>query len=226
MSILKSVLAAFASATLFTIAASAATQPALSGPDVFRLSYFVNETFSCTGGNCTPTGIAPGLDDHIYIVNPGTSGGNLCANIYVWDPSEELVSCCATAITPNELVTTTVGGLLTNPASAKDTTPHSGVIKIISSTVPSGGHCNPATVGKSGGGAVTPELLSWMVHLFPAGFSGFSDGEATEEEFLPGTLSAAEEGLDVNGCAAFAGLSGAGTCVGPVEAPAVRSHLK
>ncbi|MBV9303617.1 MAG: hypothetical protein JOY62_06805 [Acidobacteriaceae bacterium] len=221
MAILKSTLATFAIATLFTVAASAATQPALSGPDVFRISYWVNETFTCTGGSCTPSGIAPGIDDQIYIVNPGTSGGNLCANIYVWDPSEELVSCCATAITPNELVTTTVGGLLTNPASARDRTPHSGVIKIISSTVPSGG-CNAATVGKSGGGAVTPELLSWMVHIFTVNGAY----EPTEEEFLPGTLSAAEEGLDVNGCAAFAGLSGAGTCVGPVEAPAVRKSLR
>jgi hypothetical protein len=206
-----------------TSAAVPATNP------VMYVSYYVNETFSSTGA---PTGLAAGIDDTIYIVNPdvstptttpaeiqrmsaGASGissastspaGSLCADIYVWDPSEELTACCSVSITPNELVTEKVSGLLTNPASARDRTPHSGVIKIIPST-----SCNPAAPAPSG------ELTAWMLHFWRV--SG--PWEPTEQKFEEVPLSAAEEGLNANACAAFAYLSGAGRCTAPVEAPAV-----
>lgn len=207
-----------------TSAETPATNP------VMYVSYYVNETFSSTGA---PTGLAAGIDDTIYIVNPdvsaaaattaeiqrmsagSTSGatsaatspaGSLCADIYVWDPSEELTACCSVSITPNELVTEQVSGLLTNPASARDRTPHSGVIKIIPST-----SCDPTAPVPSGA------LTAWMVHFWRV--SGL--WEPTEEKFQQASLSAAEEGLNAHACAAFAYLSGSGRCTAPVEAPAV-----
>lgn len=227
MAILKSTLAALGTATILAVAASAASSPTTtsspSDPDVFRVSYYVNETFTFnpTNGAAIPGGIAPGIDDAIYIVNPGTSGGNLCADIYVWDPSEELTSCCSVSITPNELVTERVAGLLTNPASARDRTPHSGVIKIISSA-PYNGACSP-----SAHVTPTPQLNSWMVHYFTTNVTGApTTYGVTEEEFQHATLSAYEEGLDVNTCAGFAALSGAGSCTGPVEAPATTRNFR
>lgn len=169
------------------------------------ISYWVNETFNGSGG--APSGLAPGIDDTIYIVNDGESGGSLCADIYVWDPSEEEVSCCSKALTPNELDVESVSGLLTNPASARDRTPHSGVVKIISSST-----CNPTAP------TPTPGLVAWMVHYFKNASGTLTP---TEEEFQSVGLSAAEEALNANACAAFAYLSGAGSCTGPVEAPAV-----
>jgi hypothetical protein len=200
------------SATSLKALSSPTTSTAVSDPSLL-ISYWVNETFSVnpTTGAITPTGLGSGLDDTIYIVNDGYTGGNLCADIYVWDPSEEEVSCCSVSITPNELVTEKVGGLLTNPASSRDRTPHSGVIKIIGST-----SCDPTQPVPS------PGLLAWMVHYFKNG-SGVLD--PTEEAFQGATLSAGEEALDVNACKAFAFLSGAGSCTGPVEAPAIVHKL-
>jgi hypothetical protein len=191
------------SAVQLRAASSPVTSTDTSNPTLL-ISYWVNETFSAPG---TPTGLAPGIDDTIYIVNSGASGGSLCADIYVWDPSEEEVACCAVSISPNELVTEKVGGLLTNPASFRDSTPHSGVIKIISST-----SCNPTSP------TPVPGLVAWMVHYFKNGSGTLNP---TEEAFQGAPLSTAEVGLDANACAAFGFLSGAGSCTGPREAPAV-----
>ena len=55
-------------------------------------------------------------DSSINITNSGAQGaglaagttaattGSLCANVYVFDPNEEPVSCCACPVTPNGLV--------------------------------------------------------------------------------------------------------------------------
>lgn len=195
----------FALSAIQLRAASSALVAYGTGSNPLLISYWVNETFNGTGG--APSGIAPGIDDTIYIVNDGESGGNLCADIYVWDPSEEEVSCCSKSLTPNELDVETVSGLLTNPASAKDRTPHSGVVKIISST-----SCDPTNPAPTAG------LVAWMVHYFKNASGTLTP---TETPFASVGLSTAEENLNKNACAAFAYLSGAGTCTGPVEAPAV-----
>ena len=70
---------------------------AQDGPDVYRLSYF---------SNANTTGAPNGL---VHIGHPGTQGdqagsGDLCANIYVFTPDEQLNECCSCRLTPNALL--------------------------------------------------------------------------------------------------------------------------
>src|SRR6266568_5931862 len=43
-------------------------------------------------------------DSVVNITNAGTSGGNICVNVYTFSPDEQLISCCACVVTPNALV--------------------------------------------------------------------------------------------------------------------------
>src|ERR1022692_4405882 len=79
-------------------AAAAPVEPA----DVLKVDYFANAN---TAG-------AP--DGTLRITNPGTSGGNLCAAIYVFDSGEELSECCSCKTTPNGLKTLSVNTDLTS----------------------------------------------------------------------------------------------------------------
>lgn len=77
-----------------------------------------------------PDGISDGT---VRITNVGTSGGSLCADIYVFDPYQELAECCSCKITPDGLLTLSVSDNLT--ANTLTGVPlSSGVVKIVSSS--------------------------------------------------------------------------------------------
>lgn len=123
-------------------------------------------------------------DSVINITNSGTSGSNLCVNVYTFDPTEEMVSCCTCLVTPNALVSLSVqGDLISNPLSPA--TPTNTVIKLVATT--GGGtvaSCNAGTPGKLASG-----LRAWgtTLHAVPGPAFGL-----TESIFLPGGLSEAE----------------------------------
>src|SRR5277367_3885158 len=72
-------------------------------------------------------------DSVVNLSNSGATGDSICANIYTFDPAEEMISCCACAITPNALQSLSViKSLISNPLTPA--IPLSGVIKILSST--------------------------------------------------------------------------------------------
>jgi len=54
--------------------------------DVFWVAYY--------SGGAASTTVVPNPDGSIQVINPGTSGGTLCADIYVFDQSEEMQECC------------------------------------------------------------------------------------------------------------------------------------
>jgi len=115
---------------------------------------------------------------------PNTAGaGNLCANVFVFDPQEEEVACCSCLITPNGLM-----GLSAKADLISDVLtpaiPTSIVIKI-TSTVPGTSTgtvynvCNPAlaALGTSGTVSTVPQtletgLLAWGTTLEPAQTAG------------------------------------------------------
>jgi hypothetical protein len=101
-----------------------------AGPpaDTFSVGFYVNANQ------------ADVADGTVFITNPGTSGGDLCADIYVFDASGEMAECCGCLVPQNGLLTLSINGDLTsNPLTG--VSPTTGVFKIISSY--EAGSCDP-----------------------------------------------------------------------------------
>src|SRR5581483_11948916 len=71
-----------------------------TGPNVYQLNYF-------SGRNN-----AAGADSFVRIINSGTNGdplssneGKVCANIYMFDSTQEMLECCSCKLTANDLLT-------------------------------------------------------------------------------------------------------------------------
>jgi len=159
------------------------------GPDTLKVDYFANAN---TAG-------AP--DATVRVTNPGTSGGNLCAAIYVFDVNEEMSECCNCRLTPDGLRTLSVNTNLTaNPLTGVILT--TGVIKIVSTTTNAGGTCSPPT-------SLNPiaAVRAWATHIQNSNFT------VTETPSQDATLSATEQtNLQIQ-CAAIHDVgSGAGIC--------------
>ena len=105
--------------TLCVASAWASTTPPPA--DTLKVDYFSNAN---TAG-------AP--DGTLRLTNPGTSGGNIYAAIFVFDPEQELTECCECLLTPDGLRTLSVDADLTsNPLTG--VTLKTGLIKIASTT--------------------------------------------------------------------------------------------
>jgi len=155
-------------------------------------------------------------DSVINITNTGTmqyGGGpadNLCVNIYTFDASEEMVSCCACLVTPNALVSLSVtGDLISNTLSPS--TPTSVVIKMIATDALTKDirFCAPGKIDPDGA-ILAPGMRAWgtALHALPNGTYG-----ETETEFLNGGLSRAELVHITNFCNfIIANGSGFGIC--------------
>src|SRR5580658_4269897 len=76
--------------------------------DTLKVDYFANAN---TAG-------AP--DGTLRITNPGTAGANLCAAIFVFDPSQELSECCRCFVSPDGLRTLSVNTNLTGDRRRAD----------------------------------------------------------------------------------------------------------
>ena len=77
--------------------------------------------------------------------NAGVPNGNICANIYVFDPMEEMVACCSCNTTPDGLRFLDVFSTLTYYPLQYPAIPLNGVIKIVGSYNDGGSACNPRT---------------------------------------------------------------------------------
>jgi hypothetical protein len=164
----------------------ALAQTALA-PDTLKVDYFANAHGS--------------PDGTVRITNAGTSGGELCAAVYVYDQYQELSECCSCAVSRNGLLTLSVDtNLLSNPLNG--TSPSTGSIRIVSST-PVGGVCPLPTSGKL---TPTAGIRAWATHIQ-------STGAITEGDSQDATLSSAELGLLELDCKAVALVgSGQGRC--------------
>jgi len=153
----------------------------------------------------------------IRILNAGTLGsplnapacpgaGCICANVYVFDADQEMVACCAQALTPNELGSAYVYSQLTQSLFKPDDVAEfesGGVLDIVLTPEPPGG-CNP-TLPLNGADATLGAL--WGTHTRPPGFVTF------EVESLPRILSAGQAAFLPQSCAIGLNLaSGGGIC--------------
>jgi hypothetical protein len=152
--------------------------------DVYSVAYFA-------GGN-TSQG-RPAVQGTVRVVNPGTTFDFLCADIYVFDPHEELKECCSCPVSENGLLTIPLSDLTDNPANGRFTT--TGVIKIVSDQYPNCDAANPVP---------TPTLRSWITNP--------NARNVTEAEFEDAPLSQQELfqlGLQ---CSFIPNQSGPGVC--------------
>jgi hypothetical protein len=155
-------------------------------PDTFKVSYFAND-------------YSPSYSETVRVTNVGTSGGNICADFYVFDPNQELSECCSCLVTPDGLLSLNVhNALLSNPLTGVDLV--TGAIKIVSAAT-TGGACPLPTAPKP-----TSGVRAWATHIQ-------GDDVLTETDFLDSGLSAVELGRLAAQCSAVQLVgSGKGVC--------------
>jgi hypothetical protein len=140
---------------------------------VFQVGYMSNLLIGDSYLNISNDGVVNGFDP----------AGRLCANIYVFDPSEELIACCACQVTPDGLRSLSAKqDLVSNTLTPG--VPGSIVIKLIGS-LPVAGACNAAAPG-----ALSTGILAWNTNLHQTTVDGTYYG--TEVELSQATLSATE----------------------------------
>jgi len=150
-----------------------AGQPA----DAFQVGYAIN------------LGIG---DSFVDILNAGTEGvdtvfgrkGNICVNVYTFDLSPQMVTCCSCLYLPDQLSSLSVrSDLVGNPLTP--TLPNSIAIKLLAS-LPVGGKCNATS--PSGGSDLAQGMTVWgnTLHAAPSGAA------LTTVPFLQKVLSTSE----------------------------------
>src|SRR5271169_6246102 len=166
----------------FTLAfAALALSTVAFADDTFQVRYAANLNIGDSVVDITNTGatVANGVSQ------------NLCANIYTFDPAEELISCCACSITPNGLQSLSVrNDLISNTLTPA--VPTSVVIKLVATA---GGACNASSPTA---GSLASGLRAWgtTIHALPTAQDGQAAAQisfgVTETAFSNGGLSAAE----------------------------------
>jgi hypothetical protein len=118
----------------------------------YQVKYASNLTIGDSVVNITNTGaLGAGLGSG----TTASVSGAFCANVYTYDPSEAIVSCCSCPVTPNGLVSLSAkNDLINNPLTRGN--PTAIVIKLVA-TVPVGGTCNNSALL-----AGTPTLAEGM----------------------------------------------------------------
>jgi hypothetical protein len=159
-------------------------------PDTLKVDYFINAVPG--GGN---SGIAL-TSAVVQLTNTGTTGGNLCADVFVYDKFQEISECGSCLTTPNDLRTLSVNVDLTeNPLTGVFL--NTGSIRIVSAATHSG-TCPLPTSGI----VPTAGIRAWATHIQ-------TGNQITETPSQDEILSAAELGALQNGCFAIS-LAGSG----------------
>lgn len=109
-------------------------------------------------------------DSVVNLTNGGTANGDICANVYVFAADEQLISCCACPLTPNNLKTLSARGDLINNTLTPGV-PTAVTIALLASQGPV---CNAATVAAKD---LVGGLRAWgtTLHALPIGSFGVSE---------------------------------------------------
>ncbi len=163
--------------------------------DVYQVNYFSN--------NLTP------YDQTVRIINTGQQGtpistghGTVCADVYSFDNTQEMLECCHCPITANGIIELSLhNDLMQNPLTGIASTPNSGVIKIVSDNRANCNETSPVPV---------PDLRAWGTHTqqpYPGQYV------TTEDEFQAAPLQADELSFLGQACSFVQYLgSGKGVC--------------
>jgi hypothetical protein len=130
---------------------------------------------------------------------------NLCANIYVFDTAEEMQDCCGCQVTPDGYLDLSVNTNLINNILDHGTKPTRGIVKVLSTFVPTSGVCNPADA------ELEPGIKGWLTHVQRGATSGaFS---LTEAPLADASLSEVEHLINLQETCFFVQSLGTGTGV-------------
>ncbi len=179
-------------AAVLILSAVAAAQT----PFVYSLNYYSNRNNSA------------GADQTTRVINPGTQGtptgpgeGAICADVYVFDATQEMIECCSCKITANGIRSFSILNDLTQNPLTGFPAPDSGVIKIVSDRRSNCDETAPSPV---------PELLAWQTHAQQPVLGTFV---TTEDEFQQAPLTADEQSFLGQACGFVQYLgSGKGVC--------------
>jgi hypothetical protein len=111
-------------------------------------------------------------DSYINLSNSGSFGGiapngDICINAYVFDPQEEMISCCNCLVTPDALNSWSVTqDILSNTLTRG--VPTSLVIKLLANTTDPG-TCNVAPTFQN----LVPGAVAWGTTLEPNGVASY-----------------------------------------------------
>jgi hypothetical protein len=136
-------------------------------------------------------------DSVVNISNAGTLAGthptgNICANVYVFDPAENMIACCSCTVTPNALVSLSArNDLIANTLTPA--VPNSIIVKLLATK---GTPCNASAPTTA---TLAPGMRAWgtTIHAAPTTPVTYS---VTETEFTPAVLSATELTALTGGC--------------------------
>jgi hypothetical protein len=167
-----------------------------SAQSVYNLNYYANRNNTALADSTT------------RVINPGTQGtpiatghGTICADIYVFDNTQEMVECCSCPITANGILELSLLNNLTQNPLTGFPAPNSGVIKVVSDAA---ANCNETAP------VPTPELLSWQTHTQQPISGTFV---TTEDEFQSAILTGDELAFLGQACSFVQYLgSGKGVC--------------
>jgi hypothetical protein len=197
------------------LSTAAFAQPNATSDTPFQVRYAANLNLGDSFVNVTNTG-ANGAP----LLGPGFGGaaGNICVNVYTFDPGEELISCCSCLLTPDQTNSLSVINDLT-ANTLTGVKPTSVTIKLLATLAGAGGSgssCNnSAAQVQNAGTTVVSGLAAWgtTLHTSPNGVV------TTETRFTPSTLSSGAAGSNnelqsIGGrCASILGNgSGFGVC--------------
>jgi len=139
----------------FSTVAFAQNASVTAPSDRFQVTYAANLNAGDSYVDITNTGATTNIMPTSQTVGASL---NLCANVYTFDPAEELVSCCTCTVTPNGLQSLSVlKSLISNPLTPA--IPTSVVIKVVTTAGPV---CNASNVDPD---YLAHGLLAWSTTL-------------------------------------------------------------
>ena len=143
-------------------------------PDAMQVRYVSNQNLADAVVNVTNTGTQGG----------DSATGNICVNIYAFDPAEEMVSCCACQVTPGALASFTAAHDLINNTLGGGV-PTSLVVKLVATARTPCNASSPAFANLASG------MRAWATtaHRLPTVPGGLA---TTETPFSPAVLSESE----------------------------------
>ncbi len=201
----------------FALSTAAFAQPNATADTPFQVRYAANLNIGESYIDITNTG-ANGAP----LLGPGFGGasGNICVNVYAFDPGEELISCCSCLVTPDQTVNLGVNRDLT-VKTLTGVVPTSVTVKLLATLAGTGGtgsSCNnSAAQVQNAATVIVSGMAAWGTTLHATPTAGAY--ATTETSFTPSTLSTGAAGTStelqsIGGrCASILGNgSGFGVC--------------